>query len=84
MDVVKTRLQTQGSMAAMGKEVVTSVKYTGALNAVSRIYAEEGIMAFTRGLAPRLALHMPASAISWTTYELVKAFLAEGNFLSDR
>ena len=70
MDVVKTRLQTQG--VVKGQTPV----YTSAFSAVSRVYAEEGVAAFGRGMLPRLALHIPASAISWTTYELVKGFLS--------
>jgi hypothetical protein len=32
-------------------------------------------LAFTRGMVPRMLLHAPAVAISWTTYETMKNLL---------
>lgn len=74
MDVVKTRLQTQDVLRTPAAGVVTK-KYKGAWDAVQRISAEEGSRAFFKGFNPRLLLHMPAAAISWTTYEMIKELL---------
>jgi len=75
MDVVKTRLQTQDFLVVKNSKNVPT-KYTGAVDAVLRIYREEGLNAFAKGLKPRLALHMPAAAISWTVYEMVKKLIS--------
>ena len=60
-----------------GSLFASNSDYAGALDAVARIYAEEGAGAFARGLGPRLALHIPAAAISWTTYEVMKNLLVK-------
>jgi solute carrier family 25 iron transporter 28/37 len=66
LDVVKTRLQTQGA---------TNQRYSGAVDAVRTIYAHEGPNAFVRGMGPRVLFHIPSMAICWTTYESVKYLL---------
>lgn len=52
------------------------VTYKSALQVIQHIIREEGPKGFLRGLAPRMLLHSPAVAISWTTYETVKSFLS--------
>lgn len=42
-----------------------------------QIYAAEGVVGFFRGVGPRLMVHTPSVAISWTTYETVKGLLKE-------
>ena len=66
LDVVKTRLQTQGA---------TQHKYSGAIDAIRSIAEAEGVVAFTRGMGPRVLFHVPSMAICWTTYESSKYFL---------
>jgi len=46
-----------------------------ALEVAKQIYAENGAMGFMRGAFPRILLHTPAVAISWTAYEVAKNFL---------
>jgi len=50
------------------KDVVTTAKY---------IYKHEGISSFSKGILPRLSINVPATALSWGTYELVKSFLVK-------
>lgn len=50
-------------------------KYTGIVDAARKILAEEGPRGFFRGVNARIALHTPAMAISWGTYEAVKKAL---------
>ncbi|EED87351.1 predicted protein, partial [Thalassiosira pseudonana CCMP1335] len=64
LDRVKTRLQTQ----RMG--MVTY--YTTPLEAFRSILQEEGPRGLFRGTLPRVALHAPSVAISWTAYEMAK------------
>jgi len=67
LDVVKTRLQTQGEVGAR--------RYLGMKHALQVIYSEEGWMGLLRGIRARVYFHAPAAAICWTTYEFTKRFL---------
>ncbi|KAJ8906507.1 hypothetical protein NDN08_003000 [Rhodosorus marinus] len=64
LDVVKTRLQTQGEVGAR--------RYRDLRHAMKTIYLEEGIRGLFRGVQPRVLFFTPAAAICWTTYELSK------------
>ena len=59
-------------------EAEINVTYKSAVQVVRHIIREEGYMGFLRGLTPRMLLHAPAVAISWTTYETVKSILSSG------
>jgi len=80
LDVVKTKLQTQGGFT-LGQEpaVVSSaavqLRYSGIASTVSIILQEDGWRGFFRGLGPRVALAMPAGAICWGTYETMQMVL---------
>jgi hypothetical protein len=52
-----------------------SIRYHGIVDAAKHIYTTEGVAGFFRGMGPRLMVHMPSVAISWTTYETVKGLL---------
>lgn len=69
LDVVKTRLQTEG--------VTSNTKYrnTGVLSVLSQIIQEEGSQAIWRGLKPRILFHVPSAAICWGTYETMKELI---------
>ncbi|GMH40547.1 hypothetical protein BSKO_08451 [Bryopsis sp. KO-2023] len=69
LDVVKTRLQTEG--------VTTATKYSGngVISTLRQIVQEEGWVALLRGLKPRVLYHIPAAAVCWGTYESMKGFL---------
>lgn len=64
LDVVKTRLQTQGEVGAR--------RYRGLADALRSIRVEEGYAGLMRGVKPRVLFHMPAAAVCWTTYEFCK------------
>jgi hypothetical protein len=57
------------------------LQYKGILDAARKIYAVEGLGGFFRGMGPRLLVHTPSVAISWTTYEVVKDFLKRINIV---
>jgi solute carrier family 25 iron transporter 28/37 len=40
------------------------------------IYKNEGIAGFFKGVRPRMMLHMPSVALSWSTYETVKYMIS--------
>ncbi|KAJ2714287.1 hypothetical protein H4R19_001805, partial [Coemansia spiralis] len=71
LDVVKTRLQYQGVLerryAASGYR-----PYTGTVNALRRIVAEEGVRGLYRGLTPMMMGYLPTWGIYFTVYEALK------------
>lgn len=67
LDVVKTRLQTQGEVGAR--------RYRGLTDALRSIRVEEGMAGLMRGVRARVLFHMPAAAVCWTTYEFCKHVL---------
>eukprot|EP00850_Spirogloea_muscicola_P005901 SM000027S09682 [mRNA] locus=s27:769067:771713:+ [translate_table: standard] len=81
IDVVKTRVMTQpgpATAAAFAATAATTASGTvrlGMRQTFARIWAEEGIAAFGRGLAPRLLYKVPASAVFLVCYEGMKRLL---------
>lgn len=53
-----------------------SVEYVGWRDAFDSIVKEEGVLGLWRGTVPRLVVHTPTVAISWTTYEAAKRWLS--------
>ncbi|ODQ79219.1 hypothetical protein BABINDRAFT_162258 [Babjeviella inositovora NRRL Y-12698] len=75
IDCVKTVLQTKG--ASTDANIRTNVK--GFSSAAKVIIDQAGYRGFLRGMAPRVVFNIPATAISWTAYEMAKAYLIRGN-----
>lgn len=68
LDVVKTRLQTQGSLEHK--------RYNGIIHCMKTIVAEDGLKGFTRGLVPRMLYLCPSAAITFSLYEGFKKIYA--------
>lgn len=51
------------------------VKYEGWRDAIKSIIVEEGYAGLFRGVLPRVLMHSPAVAITWTSYEGAKKWL---------
>eukprot|EP01097_Dermamoeba_algensis_P005348 TRINITY_DN33_c0_g1_i2.p1 TRINITY_DN33_c0_g1~~TRINITY_DN33_c0_g1_i2.p1 ORF type:complete len:289 (-),score=58.50 TRINITY_DN33_c0_g1_i2:420-1286(-) len=66
LDVVKTRLQVQSKQ---------SEEYRGILSCISKIYKEEGLKAFSKGLFARVLWISPGMAITMACYERIKISL---------
>lgn len=47
----------------------------GMVQMAKQIYAAEGMMGFAKGIVPRMMVHAPSVAISWTAYETMKVIL---------
>ncbi len=74
MDVIKTRLQTQGiGTAVEHSDVVHNVKYHDVLSTMRTIHKEEGLSGFSKGMLPRAMLSSVSSALSWVAYEFIKS-----------
>lgn len=54
---------------------VKQVRYHHFLQTIQLIYQREGAKAFIKGIAPRMCINIPSTALSWGTYELIKGFL---------
>lgn len=67
---------SSGAGAAVGQAGVRSL---GMIEMAKLIYIKEGPAAFFRGMIPRMLVHAPSVAISWTAYETMKSFLMENN-----
>ncbi|KAF4127850.1 Mitochondrial carrier protein, partial [Phytophthora infestans] len=56
-------------------EPVLRRQYAGLMDALVQIKAQEGFAGFFRGVYPRLLVHAPSVAVSWTTFEVLKKTL---------
>lgn len=64
LDTIKTRIQTQRTQL-----------YSGILDCVKQVYAQEGSRAFFRGMGARCLWLSPNVAITMTLYEIIKDFV---------
>ncbi|KDR75001.1 hypothetical protein GALMADRAFT_248838 [Galerina marginata CBS 339.88] len=67
-DVLRRKMQVTGMQGG-------SIKYSGAIDALTSIIRVEGVAGLYRGLWPNLLKVAPSIATSFFTYELVKEFL---------
>ncbi|CAI5467164.1 unnamed protein product [Closterium sp. Yama58-4] len=67
LDVLKTRVMTQ--------EVLPGQAYLGTREMLAKVWAEEGIVAFGRGMTPRLLYKVPSSAVFLVSYEAMRRIL---------
>jgi len=68
MDVVKVRLQTQGSLPP-------PLRYKGVVDCAQAVWRTEGLRGFFRGFLPRVAYLAPSAALTFALYELYKSRL---------
>lgn len=62
LDVIKTRLQVQGSTS----------KYNGWLDAITKTWASEGVRGLFKGSVPRIIWYIPASAFTFMAVEFLR------------
>ena len=70
----------EGTCDVMEKECgneFKKIKYLDFKTTVQQIYRNEGILAFTKGVLPRMSINVPATALSWGTYELIKGLIGD-------
>ncbi len=70
LDVAKTLLQTRGT-----SQIGEVQRAGGILDAWRIIYRREGWLGFQRGALARALTQIPATAVSWTTYEFLKMII---------
>lgn len=66
LDVLRRRLQSSGLLG---------FNYQGVLDALTRMYREEGLMSFYRGMLPNYLKMVPAISVSFVVYETVQNWL---------
>ncbi|KAL2651610.1 hypothetical protein R1flu_019738 [Riccia fluitans] len=62
MDVIKTRVQVQG----------TNVRYKGWLDALQTIWKEEGVSGLFKGAVPRIMWFVPAAGLTFMSVEFLR------------
>lgn len=72
LDCIKTVLQVRGSERVHLETFRTADTFR---KAAAAIWQEYGWKGFSRGLKPRIISNIPATAISWTSYEFAKHLL---------
>ncbi|KAK5779557.1 Fe(2+) transporter PWA37_004437 [Arxiozyma heterogenica] len=72
LDCIKTVLQVRGSKSVSMDIMKRADTFTKAARAIYQVHGWRG---FWRGLTPRTISFIPATAISWTSYEMAKHFL---------
>jgi solute carrier family 25 folate transporter 32 len=74
LDVIKTRLQAQGSWRPRDLARPSRVVYSGLVNTARVIWVEDGIKGMYRGLGPMLLGYVPTWAVYMTVYDSSKDF----------
>merc|ERR1711935_440915 len=75
----RKRTECRGPMTQARYLATTSspARYVGWRDSLQSILRQEGAMGLCRGMLPRVMMHSPAVAISWTSYEGAKKYLSE-------
>ncbi|GJP51824.1 hypothetical protein CLOM_g10956 [Closterium sp. NIES-68] len=76
LDVLKTRVMTQ--------EASPGQAYLGTRQMLAKVWAEEGIVAFGRGMAPRLLYKVPSSAVFLVCYEAMRRIMYTTRYATAR
>lgn len=69
LDCIKTALQTRTLL------LNPHLRHANGFKLAAKALAREGYGSFFRGLKPRVIFNVPATAISWTAYEMAKEVL---------
>ncbi|CAK5080563.1 unnamed protein product [Meloidogyne enterolobii] len=81
LDCIKTVLNTQQSPQPLldqrGSILYFGGSYRGVFDAIWSIYSNRGFLGFFSGIQARVLYQMPATALSWSAYELFKYLLGE-------
>ena len=54
---------------------IKRIRYHHFLDTAKYVREHEGITAFGKGIFPRACMNVPATALSWGTYEIIKSML---------
>jgi solute carrier family 25 iron transporter 28/37 len=65
-----------GVSSSVGADFVVAQRYRSMGQTFRAVVTEEGALSLLRGAVPRILVHAPSVAISWTAYEFAKGLLA--------
>jgi solute carrier family 25 folate transporter 32 len=75
LDVIKTRLQAQGSFRRGPRHAVgTPLLYRGMVGTARTIWKQDGVRGMYRGLGPMLLGYLPTWAVYMSVYDMSKDF----------
>lgn len=74
LDVIKTRLQAQGSWRPRNQTRSTRVVYQGLVGTARVIWSQDGVRGMYRGLGPMLLGYVPTWAVYMSVYDWSKDF----------
>lgn len=74
LDVIKTRLQAQGSFRPRNHARPTRAVYNGLVGTARVIWVEDGVRGMYRGLGPMLLGYIPTWAVYMSVYDTSKNF----------
>ncbi|XP_028815343.1 mitoferrin-2 [Denticeps clupeoides] len=77
LDVCKTLLNTQESLAFEGAGKSSIGHVSGLGQAFQTVYRLGGVPAYFKGIQARIIYQMPSTAISWSVYEFFKYVITE-------
>ncbi|KJH45826.1 putative mitoferrin-1 [Dictyocaulus viviparus] len=77
LDCIKTVLNTQQTPLACRDDILlkTAVSYRNISDVIKVIYLQRGLSGFSCGMQARMIFQAPATALSWSVYELFKYIL---------
>ncbi|KAF2127359.1 mitochondrial carrier [Dothidotthia symphoricarpi CBS 119687] len=76
LDVIKTRLQAQGSFRPRTYTGPTRAVYKGLTGTAQVIWTQDGVRGLYRGLGPMLLGYIPTWAVYMSTYESTRDYLS--------
>ncbi|KRF82052.1 mitochondrial 2-oxodicarboxylate carrier isoform X1 [Drosophila virilis] len=84
LDVVKTRMQIQtrptfAATASSTAENLSQVHYTGVFDCFAKMYRQEGISSYWKGLMPPILAETPKRAIKFLVFEQTKSLFQFGS-----
>ncbi|XP_017872141.1 PREDICTED: mitochondrial 2-oxodicarboxylate carrier [Drosophila arizonae] len=79
LDVVKTRMQIQARPAAIAASHTAEVHYSGVFDCFAKMYRQEGIASYWKGLMPPILAETPKRAIKFLVFEQTKTFFQFGS-----
>ena len=94
LDNLRTKMNTQCDLVARpscpdkiecfcSKEMQGGIKYRNSWTTAGIIWRLEGAKGFFKGLVPRALTQSLSSAVSWSTYELIKSYLRKNSTLGN-
>ena len=77
LDVIKTKLQAQGGLAAQKGNMGQHPTYKGLVGTASVIWRDEGLRGMYRGLGPIILGYLPTWAVWFTVYNKSKTVISQ-------